>query len=536
MYETNTKIDDIQRWTLTHAHYLQMGGFRLQCLPEDNAVIRSTFGRKIPVSYSGQEQTIWELPLSFETMKTLFNKGLIDLPFTPLDEIEDKCGRDALSKTIAILQLAWFIIQIIARVHQNLAVTELELTTAALASLNFAMYISWWSKPTDIVCPTTIRSKELEKKIRIWRLGAPLPPYSPPDRVISVSSDASPHPPDCTQCANYHVIHSSSGAGAVGGAQIGDKKTVNLVTHYCTEFGTALAGLAKAILYSPVTIVRSVYNAIRGFGERIHQIWARAYMSHRDSHSSSLRGKIGRTLYLLWQAVTHIFLALIYYPILAILGSGRRLQLRKIKDVTGGTDEASRSEDATKLGARSESFFKKKGDLLTAEVVESMTTVQLIFNKYALRFVMDMVFFCEDVASAPFSCLSAFAGAIFGMIHCLAWNFEFPSHAEQVLWRVSSSIISGLCIFITIAALGYIIFKPPNRPDKPKGDRDDDARNPADGDESHSFNITEVACSILAMCFVLTRLSLITLSFMGLRALPASAFDAVQWSGFIPHI
>lgn len=54
--------------------------------------------------------------------------------------------------------------------------------------------------------------------------------------------------------------------------------------------------------------------------------------------------------------------------------------------------------------------------------------------------------------------------------------------------------------------------------------------------EKEGTVITEVACGVFAICFVLSRLSLLTLSVLGLRDLPASAFDTVQWAGFIPHI
>ena len=32
---------------------------------------------------------------------------------------------------------------------------------------------------------------------------------------------------------------------------------------------------------------------------------------------------------------------------------------------------------------------------------------------------------------------------IFGGIHCIGWSFHFPSHAEQLLWRMSSIAITA---------------------------------------------------------------------------------------------
>lgn len=61
------------------------------------------------------------------------------------------------------MQLIWFIVQIITRAAKGLAITELELTTAALAGLNSVMYVFWWSKPRDVRCPVVTRTKGVEE-------------------------------------------------------------------------------------------------------------------------------------------------------------------------------------------------------------------------------------------------------------------------------------------------------------------------------------------------------------------------------------
>jgi len=74
----------------------------------------------------------------------------ISFPIITAAEIQDKSRGDFLSKTIVILQSLWFIIHCIARGKQGLALTELELVTLALASLNGVMYYFWWDKPLGI--------------------------------------------------------------------------------------------------------------------------------------------------------------------------------------------------------------------------------------------------------------------------------------------------------------------------------------------------------------------------------------------------
>lgn len=508
-----------------------MGGFRLQCLESEKKDIPSRFGCDCTAIYGGKNHTIWELPLSLETLKKAVNGGAIDLPFPPKDDILDKCGRDALSKTLALLQLAWFIVQIAARARQNLAVTELELTTAALASLNIAMYVSWWSKPTDILCPTILETKKLHDEIRKWR--------GQDDSPSSTSESDRGHPQDSRDVA-YSTSPSASsteakaesgnkGEGQNATFTLGVNEEVNLAYHY----GAELKDLLANIMTSPVRAVTEVVEAIPEFCEHVWKRFATYFGSNLTPSGSEKETKLkkaivkatelithfGMSILLIWSTITHLFLALIYFPTLAILRGSK--PTAKIEKLPG---------------------------------LKKMQSFQLAFDQDALPVVMDMVFFCENVAGAPFLCLSAFSGTIFGLIHCLAWNFAFPSHVEQVLWRVSSTIIAGLCIGVMSIALVFIVRQIHQR------GKDAKARvnvssgvptnpatplEPTKGCESLKPNSflpnydhlgTKVVCTMFAICFVLTRFSLITLSIIGLRALPASAFDTVLWSGFIPHI
>jgi len=83
----------------------------------------------------------------------------IDIPDITVAEIEDRSKGDALWKIIAILQTSWFIIQCIARGQQQLTLTELELVTLALASLNAVTFASWWHKPLGVQEPVKIYLK-----------------------------------------------------------------------------------------------------------------------------------------------------------------------------------------------------------------------------------------------------------------------------------------------------------------------------------------------------------------------------------------
>ncbi|KAF7369970.1 hypothetical protein MSAN_00626900 [Mycena sanguinolenta] len=69
------------------------------------------------------------------------------------EDIEDKSKGDALSKGVALLQGLWFILQTLARAHQRLAVTQLEVATLAFAVVNLFIWLLWWNKPLDVRRP-----------------------------------------------------------------------------------------------------------------------------------------------------------------------------------------------------------------------------------------------------------------------------------------------------------------------------------------------------------------------------------------------
>ena len=114
--------------------------------------------------------------LSFHEVNELVTKRSLVPPTSK--EIQDKSKSDALSKTIAVVQTLWFVVQCITRSIQGLAITELEIMTLAYTVITVAMYAVWWHKPRNIGCPT-----------RVLRPSPRDAPSSRPDSIISSSHD-----------------------------------------------------------------------------------------------------------------------------------------------------------------------------------------------------------------------------------------------------------------------------------------------------------------------------------------------------------
>ena len=97
-----------------------------------------------------------ETVLDYETFVNGSLAYEVAFPMVKVSEIQDKSRGDFLSKSIAILQSIWFIVECIARGKEGLALTELELVTLALASLNGVMYFLWWDKPLGVKEPIKV--------------------------------------------------------------------------------------------------------------------------------------------------------------------------------------------------------------------------------------------------------------------------------------------------------------------------------------------------------------------------------------------
>jgi hypothetical protein len=127
--------------------------------------------------------------------------------------------------------------------------------------------------------------------------------------------------------------------------------------------------------------------------------------------------------------------------------------------------------------------------------------------------------YCESsVTSRPITILliGCLSGAVFGGIHCLAWNVLFEGHAEQILWRAASlAIVSAPVCFLLL--LGYAFWG-------------------WDGvstfDDAFGMYIPIITISI----YIVARVVLIVLILMSFQSLPPGIYDTVAWTNFIPHL
>jgi hypothetical protein len=122
---------------------------------------------------------------------------------------------------------------------------------------------------------------------------------------------------------------------------------------------------------------------------------------------------------------------------------------------------------------------------------------------------------------------------VYGSVHLTAWNFDFPSRVEQIMWRVAGIIIAGgipgsSMAFVIIAALigvGDCIFG-----------EDWELADKFEGWLAVAiFALGVVVLGPLILYFG-ARLFVIVESFISIRRLPLGVFVTVHWANYIPHL
>ncbi|KAG7087640.1 hypothetical protein E1B28_013588 [Marasmius oreades] len=125
--------EDFPEWTITHSFIIIMGGFIL-------------------VDEAGEPRG----PLLLGELLRFKTREEFKVPSISEREIQDRSKGDALSKVLIFLHTSWFLLQVLARPISGLPVTELELVTVAIASLNILAYGFWFKKPLNVDCPVQV--------------------------------------------------------------------------------------------------------------------------------------------------------------------------------------------------------------------------------------------------------------------------------------------------------------------------------------------------------------------------------------------
>jgi len=80
----------------------------------------------------------------------------MSLPFISTEDIQDRSKASSMTKSLLVIQISWFVIQLIGRASQRLLTSSLEVFTLAIVGSTFLESVLWWHKPLDVRTPMII--------------------------------------------------------------------------------------------------------------------------------------------------------------------------------------------------------------------------------------------------------------------------------------------------------------------------------------------------------------------------------------------
>lgn len=129
------KASKYPQWTMRHGFFADMGGFLL-ITPDTEP-----------------------FPVTSRHIHYLVTHGFLDMPDTTIREMTDKSKQDTIAKVVTFFQVAYLVLQCIARALQDLAITTMELSALAIVACSIMTSCCWWHKPADVSTPIKIRLK-----------------------------------------------------------------------------------------------------------------------------------------------------------------------------------------------------------------------------------------------------------------------------------------------------------------------------------------------------------------------------------------
>ena len=120
---------------------------------------------------------VWRATWALSSMQMYYayRTGIIPLPSVTAEDLNDRSKGDALVKGLAVLHIAWLVIQILSRGVERLAITQLEIMVLGFAACAIITYSLLWHKPQDVKLPVYIDIPATLNREQIIELAARSP-------------------------------------------------------------------------------------------------------------------------------------------------------------------------------------------------------------------------------------------------------------------------------------------------------------------------------------------------------------------------
>ncbi|KAK3331846.1 hypothetical protein B0T19DRAFT_87419 [Cercophora scortea] len=462
-YYNERKNSDQEPWTLAHGFYVVMGGFALRtpanptsegALPHTTMALDLQSIELLIDQINASDLNLSRMapsrvctavvddetsPNASKTDKNVNDKRPDTESQNPewdtktfLDVsksvILDKSKSDGLAKAIMWMQAFWFCAQIITRVILSLPITLLELNTFGHSICALLIYLIWWEKPANVDQPSVWEIRSAHERA-LWvalnmhkTVREVLPPKVRGNLIRYITkrlgSGGSPEPEIELKFSPAHAMeirqlqHSSPS----------EMREPWFQAYPCTA----------SLLEDRMNGVTPRYWC-PGMAVRVPPLWGHVFGLRLDGLEDAY--------------------SIVWYPNLDLTGSQVNqpatdqfpfcfLHLEMANRDTNGQDP-----DATTMVGVIPDGFEVNPPSLTRRVRNWPKFVSS--RSLALLALLPLT-------------------SVYGALHCLAWNANFPSKAERLLWQISSIILASawvpvwICYSLFSKTWGTAYLDPPN--------------------------------------------------------------------------
>jgi hypothetical protein len=92
------------------------------------------------------------------------------LPYISKDELGDQNKGDFLVKGLAVVQVLWLIVEVLAWAAKKLTISQLEIVVLAFSVCTFLTYVMIWEKPQDVKTPGVAHATRYPKQEELTEL------------------------------------------------------------------------------------------------------------------------------------------------------------------------------------------------------------------------------------------------------------------------------------------------------------------------------------------------------------------------------
>jgi hypothetical protein len=381
--------------------------------------------------------------------------------------LQDPSKATGLTKLITCAQAMWFCTQCIARLSQNMAISLVELNTFAHCISAFFIYAFWWHKPYDVETHVYIRSPELLHEFLLK---------------------------EATSGTRYHATGSNSQWSRECFEPLPDAADDLKISEKDSRGHIVPGGTVRLARYDP---------PLRPESEEYQHVQSDGPILRREPDHWPNKVKPGYPIPDTGFVVSYGDLHLkSEYP---IPNTGSVVSYGDL-DLTRSPELRLSNNALTCWKRLWQVRLDSKFDMQPTETQNTKRkTRSRIKNLDNVSF--DAIF--EHKMVAP---VLAVATLLYGGIHLLAWQYNFQTNAEQVMWRIASA---------TTASTGLVVIV-----------------------SMYQLRVESGLLTVITVCLLLwvivieffARSFLVIESFRALPNSPPSVYEMITWTTYIPHV